>query len=88
MNIETIKADYDMLTVGTIPLNPDIRDYDDANGKLIMFVRDEVEGRSLYMGLELYGEVSRLWEVRYDDFAQVVGSITMDIALRDIEEGK
>lgn len=62
----------EMIAVGTVPIHPGVLDYSDAKGKVVLFVRDQEEGRSIFLGVELYGMVDRLYEVRYDDWEAVV----------------
>jgi len=62
--IDDLKSDADMLTVGTVPLHPGVLDYADTDGKIILFVRDQEEGRSLFMAIEMYGELGRMYEVK------------------------
>ena len=69
------------IAAGTIPLHPGVEDYRDAKGKVILWVKDTDQGRSIYMGIETYGDIPCVVEVRYDDFADVVtrmmGTVTM-----------
>ena len=71
----------DMVSVGRIPIHPGVTDYADANGHVVLWVKDEDEGRSVYMSIEMYGEMTRTYEVRYDDFEGVItrmmGEVTM-----------
>ena len=62
----------DMISVGRIPLHPGLLDYNDAEGHVVLYVRDEEEGRSVYISIERYGEMSRAYEVRFDDFENVI----------------
>lgn len=74
----------DMISVGRIPIHPGVADYADAKGHVVLWVKDEDEGRSVYMSIEMYGEIGRTYEVRYDDFADVItrmmGQVTMHSA--------
>ncbi len=74
----------DMISVGRVPIHPGVQDYEDAKGHVVLWVKDEDEGRSLYMSVEMYGNMVRTYEVRYDDFADVVtrmmGEVTMHSA--------
>ena len=72
-----------MITAKTIPLNPGVLDYEDAHGKVVLFVRDEQEGRSMYMGLELYGMIDRLFEVKYSDWEDVAVRTIAAVYLHD-----
>lgn len=76
----------DMIAVGSIPIHPGVLDYADAEGKIILYVRDEEEGRSVYMSISMYGELSRAYEVRYDDFERVVTKMIGDVVLSNSED--
>ena len=75
-----------MISVGSIPLNPNVLDYKDAEGKIILWVKDEEEGRSVYLSIGMYGEVSRTYEVRYDDFADVVTRMMGQVTMHNVED--
>lgn len=76
----------EMISVGTIPLNPNVIDYEDAEGKVILWVKDEEEGRSVYMSIGMYGQVTRTWEVRYDDFANVITRMMGEVTMHNVED--
>jgi len=76
----------DMIAVGTIPLNPGVLDYADAEGKVILYVKDEEEGRSVYMSISMYGEPSRTYEVAYNDFEQVVTKMMGEVIMHNTED--
>lgn len=78
--------DNDMISVGSIPLNPNVLDYADAEGKIILHVQDTEEGRSLFMSFKLYGEYSRAYEVRYGDFANVVTKIMGEVVMHNVND--
>lgn len=78
--------EYDMLSVGSVPLNPNVVDFDDADGKVVLYVKDTDEGRSLYLSMSLYGEMSRTYEVRYDDFAEVVTKMMGEVTMANSED--
>lgn len=73
----------EMLAVGAVPLHPGVLDYADAEGKIILFVRDEEEGRSLFMSVQMYGELTRAYEVRWDDWADVVTKMMAKVEMAD-----
>lgn len=75
-----------MITAKTIPINPGVLDYKDAEGKIVLFVRDEAEGRSMYMGLELYGVIDRLWEVNYADWEDVAVRTIAAVSIHDSKD--
>lgn len=75
-----------MISVGSIPLNPNVLDYEDANGKVVLYVQDSEEGRSLFMSMSLYGEFARTYEVRYDDFADVVTRMMGQVTMHNVED--
>lgn len=76
----------DMISVGRIPIHPGVADFADTNGHVVLWVKDEDEGRSLYMTIEMYGEISRAYEVRYDDFADVVTKMMGQVAIHNVED--
>ena len=76
----------EMIAVGSIPIHPGIIDYEDAHGKVILWVKDEEQGRSLYMGIEMYGEVGRVYEVRYDDWARVATDVLAGVAMHNAND--
>lgn len=80
----TIDTEY--ISVGAIPIHPGVLDYADTDGKVILYVRDEDEGRSVYMAIAMYGEVSRTYEVRYDDFAEVVTKVMGEVTMYNSED--
>ena len=81
--IEQMKAEVDMIAVGTMPLHPSSMDFPDASAKIILFVRDGEDGRSLFLGTELYGEMSRLYEVRYEDWEGTVTKVMAQVGLHN-----
>lgn len=81
MTIDELKASQDMLAVGAIPIHPGVVDYADTDGKIILYVRDEEEGRSCYISIEMYGELSRTYEVRYEDFEAMITKMMIDVAM-------
>lgn len=78
--------DNEMIAVGSVPLNTGMLDYADAEGKIILWVRDEREGRSLYITFEMYGEISRAYSVRYEDFADVVTKVMGDVTIHNMTD--
>lgn len=76
----------DMIAVGSIPIHPGVLDYADAEGKIILWVKDEEEGRSLYMSIEMYGELSRAYEVRYDDWERTVAKMIGDVGMHNSDD--
>lgn len=74
------------ISVGAIPIHPGVLDYADTDGKIILYVKDEEEGRSVYMAIAMYGEVSRTYEVRYDDFAETVTKVMGEVTLYNSED--
>lgn len=75
--------DNGMISVGSVPLNANVLDYADADGKIILHVQDTDEGRSLFMSFKLYGEYSRTYEVRYEDFADVVTKMMGEVIMHN-----
>jgi hypothetical protein len=73
----------EMVAVGAVPIHPGVLDYADANGKIILYVKDEEEGRSLFMSIEMYGELTRAYEVRWDDWANTVSKMLAKVELAD-----
>jgi hypothetical protein len=84
--IDDLLAENDMVAVGTVPIHPGVLDYEDSGGKIILFVRDYDEGRSLFLGVEMYGDMARLYEVRYDDWADVITKMAGDVILADADD--
>lgn len=84
--IDEIASKPAVITAGTIPLNPNVGDYADAKGKIVLFVQDEDEGRSIYMGIETYGEMPCVYEVRYDDWADIVSRMAADVVMNDADD--
>lgn len=84
--IEQMRAEVDMLSVGTIPLHPGSMEFADSNAKIILFVRDGEDGRSLFLSTELYGQLSRMYEVRYEDWAGVVTKMLAQVELHNSED--
>lgn len=73
----------DMIAVGSIPLDGRELDYDDADGKIVLHVREGDNGRTVFLSIKLYGEFSRAYEVRYDDFASVITKMIGDVVIHD-----
>lgn len=71
------------ITAGTIPFHPGVPEYRDADGKVIMWVKDDDEGRSLFLGVEAYGEISAVTELRYDDWVDVVSRMMGTVIMQD-----
>ena len=78
--IDEVAQPEQVIAAGTIPLHPGVDDYRDAKGKVVLFVEDNDQGRSLYMGIEAYGTTPYTYEVRYDDFADIVTRLMVDVA--------
>lgn len=76
----------EMIAVGSIPIHPGVLDYADAEGKVILWVKDNREGRSVYLSVSMYGEPSRTYEVRYSDFESVVTKMMGDVIMRDVDD--
>lgn len=76
----------EMIAVGTIPLNPNVLDFADAEGKIILYVRDEEQGRSVYLSVSMYGELTRTYEVRYDDFAEVITRMMGKVTMHNVDD--
>jgi hypothetical protein len=79
-----LMTDAGMISVGAVPIHPGVQDYADTGGKVILFVREEAEGRSLFLSIEMYGEISRMYEVRYADWEGVVTKMTGDLMVHDL----
>ena len=84
--IDDMLAEAEMISVGTVPIHPGVLDYQDAQGKVILFVRDNDEGRSIYMGVEIYGEISRLYECRWDDWVPVITKMAGDVTMHNHDD--
>lgn len=84
--LDEMKTQADMIAVGTVPIHPGVLDYNDTKGKIILFVRDEEEGRSVFMGVETYGEISRLYECRWDDWSAVITKMQGDVVMHNQED--
>lgn len=84
--IDSLAEKVNMITVGTIPLNPSVIDYADAEGKIVLFVRDGEDGRSCFMGVEMYGVLDRLYEVNYDDWAKTITRMTGDVVMHNHDD--
>lgn len=82
--MDDMMATNEMLAVGTVPIHPGVMDYKDANGKIVLFVREQEEGRSLFMSIEMYGELSRTYEVRYEDWEPVILKMAVDLTAHDL----
>ena len=76
----------DMIATGVIPLNPGVLDYADSDGKVILWVKDEEEGRSVYMSISMYGEMVRTYEVAYADFENVVTKMMGDVIMANMND--
>lgn len=76
----------DMIAVGSIPIHPGVLDYEDAKGKIILWVKDEEQGRSVYLGVEMYGVVDRAYEVSYADFENVITKMMGTVIMADAED--
>lgn len=76
----------EMISVGAIPLNPNVLDYKDAEGKVILWVKDEEEGRAVYLSISMYGEVTRTYEVRYDDFVDTTTRMMGEVMMHNVED--
>lgn len=82
--IDEMKAEVDMISVGTMALNPkSLIDFEDAKGKIVLFVRDGEDGRSMFMGVEMYGVLDRLYEVDYDTWAGVAARMAGEVIMSD-----
>lgn len=81
-----MRAEADMIALGTVPIHPGVVDYQDAEGKIVLFVRDCEEGRSLYMGVEMYGEISRLYEVQWSDWVPVMTKMMGDVVMHNMDD--
>ena len=84
--IDEVAQSESTITAGTIPLHPGNRDYAEAKGKVVLWVKDEDEGRSLYMGFEAYGNVPYVYEVRYDDWADIITRMMGDVILHNADD--
>lgn len=82
--LNDLLADTDMIAVGSVPLKPGIADYADSDGKAVMFVRDMPEGRSLFLGLSLYGEISRMYELDYAAWEDTMLKMTTDVTVHNM----
>lgn len=76
----------DMISVGRIPLNPNIIDYDDAKGHVVLWVTEHDKGQSVYMSVEMYGEMVRTYEVNYDDFAGVITKMMGEVTIHNADD--
>lgn len=74
------------ITVGTVPLNPAVREYADADGNLVMYVQDGDSGRSLYLGIKAFGAIENVYEFSYGDFVDVFVRVQADVILNDTED--
>lgn len=83
---ESLYEQVDMITVGTVPLNPAAYTDPDAKGKIVLFVRDGEDGRSAFMGVEMYGQLDRLYEVNYDDWAKTITRMTGDVVMHNHDD--
>lgn len=72
-----------MVAVGSIPINPGMLDLADAEGKIILWVKDEDEGRSVYLAVEMYGVVDRAYPVAYADFEKVITDVMGKVIMAD-----
>lgn len=75
----------DMIATGTIPLNPSVLDYADAEGKIILWVEDGDEGLSVQLGVKMYGVVDRVYSVRYEDFEGVITKMMGTVIMTNAE---
>lgn len=75
-----------LISAGRIPLNPNIIDYDDAKGHVVLWVKEEEEGHSVYMSVEMYGHITRTYEVRYDDFADVITRMLGEVTIHNAND--
>lgn len=74
------------ITIGTVPFNPAVREYAEADGNVVMYVRDSDSGRSLYLGIKAFGAVTNVYEFSYDDFLDVFVRMQSDVILNDAED--
>lgn len=75
-----------MIAVGSIPIHPGVLDLAGTDGKIILFVHDNDEGRSVRLGVEMYGHLDRLYEVRYEDFENVITKMMGTVIMADAED--
>jgi len=75
-----------MIATATIPMNPSVLDFADAEGKIVLWVKDEEEGRSVYMGVKMYGEIDRVYEVQYDAFERVITKMMGDVIMYNADD--
>lgn len=76
----------DMISVGTIPLNPSVLDYADAEGKVILWVEDGDEGKAVQLGIKMYGVVDRVYSVRYEDFENVITKMMGEVIMANAND--
>lgn len=76
----------DMISVGTIPLNPSVLDYADAEGKIILWVEDGDEGKCVQLGVKMYGVVDRVYSVRYEDFEGVITKMMGEVIMANADD--
>lgn len=69
-----------VITAGTVPIHPSIVS---GSGKVLLFVQDGEDGRSLFIGVETFGEKAALFEVEYDQFVQVYSQMVSDVIIED-----
>lgn len=85
--IDDLMAEHSMIAVGMVPLNPDVLDFKDAEGKIILYVQDSVDdGRLLFLSISLYGELSRTYEVKWEDWAPTVTKMMGDVVMHNHDD--
>ena len=77
---------HETLTAGTIPFHPGVKEYEGLDGKVMLYVRDNDEGRSLYMAIGMQGVFPYVYEVRYDDFADVISRMQAEVIMTDADD--
>lgn len=87
-NLTKLLADTDMIAVGSVPVTAGLADMADADGKVVLFVRDMPEGRSLFMGMTLYGEVSRMYQLDYSAWEDTILKMTTDVTVHNMGDNE
>lgn len=83
-NLNSLLADSDMLAVGSVPITTQDPEFLDADNKAVLFVRDMPEGRSLFLGLSLYGEIARMYQLDYSAWEDTMIKMMADVTVSDM----
>lgn len=84
MTIKDIVELTPIVAAVSIPLHPAIPEY--AGCTAHFFAKDGDEGRSIYVGFDMDGQDSQLFEMRYDEWADMICKLQAEVILSNTED--